>query len=550
VSRPAPYARHALTPGRLLTFAALTLAVLALGAAGFAHGLTDLPFSPYHRLTGAAVAALTALGAGAIVLRWRRPSAALIAERACHSQALDSLHDAVVVVDQGFAIRAWNRAAERMYGYAAEEVLGRPVAEVLPTEMPGGGGVRELAERVAREACVETVARRCRRDGSWFDVEVRISALRGPGQGYVGVHRDVTERRRQEESVRAAEAQIQMLTSRAPAGLFHLDAQGRVVFVNDQLCALAGMPPDRLAGGGWLEAVHPEDRERVRQAWRASWREQGTLRAEFRLGESWVFATVMTLLDDEGRRRGVAGAVSDVTEAHRMQDRLAQAERLASLGKLASGMAHEINNPLASVSANLSFASGEVKGRPELCDAAEALEEARVAAGRVARIVRELQAFAAARDAVEPIDLREAVRAALRTVPEPLQRRARVELDLGAVPPVVASMQQAQRVLQHLLVNAFQAVPEARLGAVRATTATAADGRAVVQIEDDGRGIAAEDLKHVFEPFFTTRRVGDGAGLGLTVCHGLVSAMSGAIEVESAPGQGSRFRVILPPAAR
>jgi PAS domain S-box-containing protein len=493
------------------------------------------------------------LGAGAVVLRWRRESATLLAERAIHGQALESLHDAVVVVDARFTVQAWNGAAERMYGLAAAEVLGRPVAEVLPTELPGGGGILDLVERVARESCVETVARRRRRDGTWFDVEVRISALQGPGgsaRGYVGVHRDITERRQHEEAIRAAEAQIQMLTSRAPAGLFHLDAQGRVVFVNDQLCALAGIPPDRLASGGWLEAVHPGDRERVREAWRAAWREQVTMRCEFRLGESWVFATVMTLLDDEGHRRGVAGAVTDVTEAHRLQDRLAQAERLASLGKLASGMAHEINNPLASVSANLSFAAGEVKGRPELADTAEALEEARVAAARVARIVRELQAFAAARDAVEPIDLREAVRAALRTVPEPLQRRARVELELGEVPPVVASMQQAQRVLQHLLVNAFQAVPEERVGAVRATTATAADGRAVVQIEDDGRGIAGDDLKHVFEPFFTTREVGGGAGLGLTVCHGLVSAMSGAIEVESALGQGSRFRVILPPAAR
>jgi PAS domain S-box-containing protein len=549
VSLPEPAARRALP----LAFPALTLAVLALGAAGFAHELTDLPLGPYHPLIAAAGAACTVLGAGAIVLRWRRHGTALLAERAFHGQALDSLQDAVVAVDTGFLIRAWNRAAEQMYGYSAAEVVGRSVAEVLPTELPGGGGIGELVERVAREGCVETLARRRRRDGSWFDVEVRISALRGPagpGQGYVGVHRDVTERRLHEEAIRAAEAQIQMLTSRAPAGLFHLDAQGRVVFVNDQLCALAGMPPDRLTGGGWVEAVHPEDRERVREAWRAAWRDQGTMRAEFRLGESWVFATVMTLHDDEGRKRGVAGAVADVTEAHRLQDRLAQAERLASLGKLASGMAHEINNPLASVSANLSFAAGEVKGRPELGDAAEALEEARVAAGRVARIVRELQAFAAVRDAVEPIDLREAVRAALRTVPEPLQRRARVELELGAVPPVVASMQQAQRVLQHLLVNAFQAVPEERLGAVRASTATAADGRAVVQIEDDGRGIADEDLKHVFEPFFTTRKVGDGAGLGLTVCHGLVAAMSGAIEVESALGQGSRFRVLLPPAAR
>jgi signal transduction histidine kinase len=136
-------------------------------------------------------------------------------------------------------------------------------------------------------------------------------------------------------------------------------------------------------------------------------------------------------------------------------------------------------------------------------------------------------------------------------VPEALKARARVTLDLGAVPPVGASAQQAERVLYHLLANAFQAIPDDRSGRgeVRARTRIAPDGRAVVEVEDDGRGIAAEHLHRIFDPFFTTRAVGQGMGLGLSVCHGLVRVLEGEMEVESRLGKGSTFRVLLPASA-
>jgi PAS domain S-box-containing protein len=537
---------------------------LALAAGGLAHALHDLVPTSH----GAALTALFAVGtvllAGALGLAAHRGARqggralqALQAERTLHAQALGSLHQAVVAVDRDFVIRAWNRAAEQMYGYAAAEALGRPAGALLVTELPGGGGYAELRAQLERELAVHTVARRRRRDGSWFEADIAIAALRdeaGQLVGYVGSNRDVTEQRRAEEAIRSAQAQIDLLTSRAPAGLFQLDARGEPVFVNDQFCAMTGLPPEHLHGGGWLRAVHADDRERVRVEWTCAAAEGRTFHSEFRMGEgelaTWVVATAKPLEDDAGTPQGVVGALSDITEARAIQARLSQAERMASLGTLASGMAHEINNPLASVISCLGFAAGELSGRPGLEDAGEALADAGEAARRVARIVRDLQAFSELRDEVEPIDLRLAVKGALELVPAQLRRRAQVELDLGPVPPVVASLQQVERVLHHLLANAFQAVPEARAGAgkVRAATATAPDGSALVVIEDDGQGIAPEVLPRIFEPFFTTRAAGDGQGLGLAVCHGLVTSLSGAMEVESEPGRGSTFRVRLPAA--
>ncbi len=503
---------------------------------------------------------LAVVVAASLVARWlgaRGGSVAVREERAFLLKAFAQLNDTVVVTDPDFVIRAWNGAAERMYGYQADEVIGKRVSDVIVTEIPGGGDTETLLRRMRDEKRVALVARRRRKNGSWFDADISITAVEdesGRVIGYVGVQRDVTERRLREEEIRAAHAQIELLTSRAPAGIIQTDARGKLVFLNEMICVLSGLPPERLMGSGWLDAVHPEDRGRVAAEWKASWAEGGAFRSEFRFGTgddvAWVFATAMTLHDDKGDRAGMVGVVTDVTEARRMQERLSKAERLGSLGTLASGMAHEINNPLSCVMSSLSFASEELAARPELREEADALAEAGDAAKRVARIVGELQAFSEARNEVERLDLREAVKEALALVPEAEQKRARVVLDLGEVPPVEGSMRQAQRVLYHLLRNAFQAVPDERAGEgeVRAATRIAPDGRAVVEIGDDGRGIPAEHLHRIFDPFFTTRRVGEGTGLGLSVCHGLVSAMDGEMEVESAEGSGTTFRVLLPAA--
>jgi PAS domain S-box-containing protein len=479
------------------------------------------------------------------------------AGRAFQALALSRLGEAVVGVDTSFAIRAWNQAAERLYGWTAAEVVGRSVHDVFPTETPDGGGTREIAERLAALRQVHTAARRRRKDGTWFDAEISIAAVedgRGRVTGWVGIHRDVTEQKRREEAIRAAEAKIDLLTSVAPAGIFQTDGRGSLTFVNDQLCALTGLPPERLRRG-WLRAIHRGDRARVAREWKEAWAQGRAFRAELRFGRgddvTWVYVCAMPLRNAEGGTRGGVGVVTDVTEARRVKERLACAERLASLGTLSSGMAHEVNNPLASVMANLSFIAAEVQGRDELADAADAAREAQGAAARVARIVRELQAVAGPRGEAGPLDLRAAVHGALEIVPEALKRRAGLALDLGEVPPVAASEQQAERILYHLLANAFQAIPDERAGRgeVRARTRTAPDGRAVVEIEDDGRGIAAEHLHRIFDPFFTTRAVGQGTGLGLSVCHGLVRVLEGEMEVESRLGKGSTFRVVLPAAA-
>jgi len=543
--------------------AVLPALLASAGAAGLALCELWLPLPELHRGLALLVALLSAMSV-VLLVGWRRREGRLRrerctadADRELQAKALAHLYDALVITDADFRIRAWNRAAERLYGYSCAEVLGKALGEVFETELSGGGGTEELLERVQQEGRVQIDGRRRRKDGSWVEVRLlvnRVADARGRALAYIGVHRDMTEEREHEEAIRTAEAQIQLLTSRAPAGIFQYDQSEKLVFLNEMLCVMTGLPPERLLGEGWLQAVHPADQRRVVAAWRSAMSGGAVFRAEFRIGvdgePAWVHATAMQIRDDVGKPTGVVGVMTDVSESRRLKEQLGKAERMASLGTLATGMAHEVNNPLACVTSSLAFAAGEVAGKGELREVSEALADAQHAAQRVACIIRELHAFAETREEVAWVDLGEAARDALQLLPEALRRSAVAEVEAPGAPAARVSRQQLQRVLTKLLENAFQAIPEHRAGAgkVRVAARSVAEGRVLLDVEDDGRGIPAEQQARIFDPFYTTRQAGQGTGLGLAVCHALVNAMGGEIEVESEVGRGTRFRLLLPSA--
>ena len=225
------------------------------------------------------------------------------------------------------------------------------------------------------------------------------------------------------------------------------------------------------------------------------------------------------------------------------------ADRMASVGTLAAGVAHEINNPLAFILANVEFALAELRGRGgRATEVLRALGEARDGGLRVREIVRDLKAFSrAGRGGQRAVDLRRVLQSALGLAQNEIRHRARLEVDVGDIPPVMGSEHRLGQVFLNLLINAAQAIPEGRAAenVVRAITATAPDGRALVEISDTGTGIPPDVLPRIFDPFFTTKPVGVGTGLGLSICHGIVSGLGGEIHVESTLGRGTTFRVLL-----
>ncbi|MEO8552020.1 MAG: ATP-binding protein, partial [Kofleriaceae bacterium] len=247
----------------------------------------------------------------------------------------------------------------------------------------------------------------------------------------------------------------------------------------------------------------------------------------------------------------VVASGRDVTERHRLRAKVLVTDRMASLGTLAAGIAHEINNPLSYVIGNLQIMTENLASTPGLTAELEtSIADATDGAERVRKIVQGLRSFSRSEEEKRvPLDVVEVLQAAVRLTGNEVRHRARLICELGSVPRVLADDARLTQVFINLIVNAAHAIPEGRSDTNRITIRTRCDerGHALVEIVDTGCGMSADVRERIFDPFFTTKGVGEGTGLGLSICHGIITALGGQIAIESAPGRGSVARVTLPP---
>jgi len=264
-------------------------------------------------------------------------------------------------------------------------------------------------------------------------------------------------------------------------------------------------------------------------------------------------------------------------EQRKTEERLVISERMASAGTLAAGVAHEINNPLAVVMANLDFiactlerltveaeallpSQGESKVGPRLTDqwlrdrlhgVDEPLQDAQEAVGRIRNIVRDVKLFSRPDEEKRTaVDIHRVIDSSLRMAWNEIRHRARLVKDYGKVAMIDANEARVGQIILNLVVNAAQAMQEgdATHNEIRITTLSAKDGRVLVRVSDTGPGIPAENLERIFDPFFTTKPIGVGTGLGLAICRRIVQDMEGEISVESEVGRGTTMQVSLPAA--
>ncbi|HEY8370009.1 MAG TPA: GAF domain-containing protein, partial [Thermodesulfobacteriota bacterium] len=319
-------------------------------------------------------------------------------------------------------------------------------------------------------------------------------------------------------------------------GVALLDADGRIVRANEALGRLLGVAPGELVGRRFADAAPG-----LRPG------------AESTHGDRTLALSVSELTDDAGRPVGAVHAVRDVTAERRLQEQLLQSEKLASVGQLVSGVAHELNNPLAAIMGYCELILRRVADDAEL---AQDVNQVRLQTERASRIVHNLLAFARKRTPeVRPVSLNEVVEAALELQAYDLKvSRIEVETALEAgLPPVMADFHQMEDVVVNVLVNAKQAIAaEKPEGRIRVETRAIRTPQGVVGvrllIRDNGPGIPREHLHRVFDPFFTTKPVGVGTGLGLSICFGVVQSHGGRIWAESQPGAGTTIVVELPTA--
>ncbi len=461
---------------------------------------------------------------------------------------IDQASDGIFVADAEGIYLDVNRRGCELLGRSRESIVGTSLRDVIHPDDLARRAV-EL-DRITIGSAVIAERRLLRGDGTTFVAE--LSATRTRDGLLLSIMRDVTARREAEDSVRRSEANFRALLDVMPDAVV-VHSKGTIVYVNATTVRLAGYDrADELIGTPVIEIVHPDDRamviERIRSM-SATGQAASLQRERFLRRDGSVFDTEVVALplvfDGLPSHLSVA---RDVTERDRMRARLAQSERLASVGLLAAGVAHEINNPLAYTLLNLERVAEHLAAGHSLDELKKGVDDAIEGVRRVQRIVRDLKTFSGPlQEEVTSVDVSSAVDAALKLAANELRFRARVVRDLAPIPRVRGNEARLTQVLLNLLVNAAYALPEGDASRHEVRVSARATGAEVrIDVRDDGAGIAPENLAKLFDLFFTTRSPGQGTGLGLSICHSIVSSFGGRIEVESELGKGSTFRVVLP----
>ncbi len=348
---------------------------------------------------------------------------------------------------------------------------------------------------------------------------------------------------------------LRSLVEDSPDG-FALVEAGRYVWVNRAFSGLLGAPPERLLGRPMEAHLAEEDRATL-SSW---WADPGRGGLDLRFFGEYGVGRTLRLEPLRGLRlheRSVEGFLArDVTGKRRVEAELLVADRMMSIGALAAGVAHDINNPLSYVLGNLEFLNGELPAllegvaEPLREDLTESVKEAQQGAERVRRIVGDLRAFARADPfLIQELDPVRVIEAAVNMAFVELRHRARLERDLAPLPPIRANEARLGQVVLNLLLNSAHAMKEGETAGNLIRIATRDLGDEVeLEVSDNGPGIPEELLGRVFDPFFTTKPHGFGTGLGLAMVKGVVAELGGQVLVDSRLGEGTRFLVRLPTA--
>ena len=481
--------------------------------------------------------------------------------------------DGVVMIDPQGRITFWNQAATAIFGYAADEVLGRELHPLLAPPRYHADYVKAFAEfgdkgtGKAVGRMLELVARR--KNGQEFPAELSISSLQLRGQWYaVGIVRDITERKQADEDLRQSESRYRTILETVPYSIAISDLRdGANLEVNDGFCLLSGHSRQEALGKTALELNlynRPEDHLLLRERLERDGEITGlpvTYRAKDGRPLECLLSVRRFVYAGRPCLLSVAQDVSALRQAEREQARLQaqlqRAQRMEAIGTLAGGVAHDFNNILQAIGGYTQLIGGHPGLDQKVRRYAEDID---LAARRATDLVKRLLTFSRK---VEPelqrVDLNRQIGHAVamleRTIPKMVRITTRLDPELKAVK---ADPGQMEQVLMNLGTNARDAMPEGgelliETQNVRAADLSpgavcqlAADEYVMLRVSDSGMGMDAETQKKIFDPFFTTKGVGQGTGLGLSIVYGIIEGHGGRISCYSQPGQGTVFEICLP----
>jgi two-component system cell cycle sensor histidine kinase/response regulator CckA len=484
-------------------------------------------------------------------------------ERERLAAIVESSDDTILSKDLDGRITSWNAGAERMYGYAAAEAVGRHVSFIVPPDRHEElSGLMERVARGERVSHLETI--RVRKDGRRIDVSLSIAPMKDGSGRVVGastIARDITERKATERELRESEERYRDLVENARDIIYTHDLEGNYMSVNSAGEQLLGYTREEARGMSQLQVVAPEYHERAREMIARKLAGKGKTVYELEVvakdGRRLAVEVNSRLTYRDGVAVGVQGIARDVSERRELEEQLRQAQKMEAVGRLAGGVAHDFNNLLTVINGYSDITIGRLPAEDPL---RSQVEEVRKAGERAAGLTRQLLAFSR-KQVLRPevIDLNEVVsemeKMLRRLIGEDIVLRAALGPGLGSVK---ADPGQVEQVLMNLAVNARDAMPcggRLTIGtenvyldeAYAAHHVSVAPGRYVMlAVSDTGVGMDEETRARIFEPFFTTKEKGKGTGLGLSTVYGIVKQSGGNIWVYSEAGRGTTFKIYLP----
>ncbi len=482
----------------------------------------------------------------------RRREEELKTSEKIYRDTVENMNDALIIHDfEGRIFDVNNRTCE-LLGYEKGKIIGEHITKFTGKESMkrSAGHLRQLSQKGS--LVFDSEAQRS--DGSIVPINISARIIYRECKSFVqSFLRDITELKQAEEALRESEERMHTIVSSAPVVLWSLDKEGIFTLSEGEGLKPLGLMPGEVVGQSVFD-VYRDVPQILEDNHRALSGEAFISIVE--VGNLVYESHYSPMRDKNGEITGMVGVSTDITERKeaeerekRMREELYHARRLASIGELAAGVAHEINNPLTGI---IGFSQRLLKRITDE-ETSRVLQRIYGEAQRVSRIVENLLTFARRRGPKkEYVNINEVIQRTLELRAYELRTgNINLEIELAShLPKIMVDFQQIQEVYLNLILNAEQVMSEAREGGTLSIKTERVKGGIRVSFADNGPGIPAENLERLFNPFFTTREGRGGTGLGLSICHGIVTEHGGKIYAKSKPGEGATFFVELPVTAK